>query len=112
MRQRIENWLLRRLFNAIVLDDIISNDPKTGIVLIDGQPVKPVELSSIQAEIKALEGFRIWKIMSNTTKYLAEEKIFNKSVVFDDMRYGKSMLYNLSLQKSILEALKTKKLHS
>ncbi len=110
MKQRIENWLLRHLFNAITINEIVSNHPKTGVLLIDGQPIEPMELASLQAEIKAIEGFRVWKLMFHTTKHLAEDKIFNKSIDFTDVTYGKAMLYNLSLQASILEAIR-KKLH-
>ncbi len=108
MKQRLLNCLLRYLFNAITIDEIISNDPKTGVVLIDGQPISPMELKTLQAEVKAIEGFRIWTLMSHTTKHLAEEKIFIKSITVDDMRFGKAMLYNLSLQTSILNVIKKK----
>ncbi len=62
----------------------------------------------MQAEAKALEGFKIWKLMSATTKHQAEDKIFNKSTSIEDIRSGKAMLYNLSLQKSIINVIKNK----
>lgn len=106
--RRLENWLLKHLLNALTIEEVISNDPKTGGILIDGKPIKLDELKQMQAEVKAMEGFRVWKIMSETTKYQAEDKIFNKSINLEDIRFGKAMLYNLSLQKSILEVIKRK----
>lgn len=105
---RLETWILSRLLNAITVRDIVTNDPKTGEVLINGAKASPSELTTIQAEIKAMEGFTIWRLMSETTKHHAEERIFNKSVSMDDIRYGKAMLYSLSLQKSIMDALRAK----
>ncbi len=107
MKSKIENFLLKHLLNAITLSEIISSDAK-GITYIDGITVTPAEFKQMKAEVKALEGFRIWKIMSETTKHHAEEKIFNKSVNMDDIRYGKAMLFNLDLQKSIIKVIKNK----
>ncbi len=110
MIKKLENFLLRHLLKAITLEEIIGNDPKTKEIVIDGLPLKTDELRAMQAEIKAMEGFRVWKIMSATTKHHAEDKIFNKSINMDDIRFGKAMLYNLSLQESIIESLKRKNL--
>lgn len=106
MKARIENWLLGHLFNAVSAREIVSNDPKTGAVLVEGSPIQPSELRQLQAEIKALEGFRIWKLMSGTCRHHAEERIFRKSVSIEDVRFGKAMLYNLGVQKSIMDALR------
>lgn len=108
VNKRVENWILKHLLNAITLKDIIGNDLKTKALIIDGKLPTQNELNQLNAEIKALEGFRIWRLMSETTKHLAEERIFSKSVDIEDIRSGKAMLYNLSLQKSILIAIKSK----
>ncbi len=108
MKNYIENFLLRHLFNAITVDEIVANDTKTKAIVIDGKPLTINEINQIQAEIKALEGFRIWKLLTNTPKHHAEDRIYNKSVSMDDIRYGKAMLYALGLQSSIIEALRKK----
>ena len=110
--RRLENLILGRLFNAVTLDDIISNRDVTKELVIDGKPIPDHEVRQMQAEIKAMEGFRIWHVMSNTTKRNAEERIFEKSVDMDGIRFGKAMLYNLSLQESIMRAVREKKLRS
>ncbi len=48
--------------------------------------------------------------MSETTKHMAEEKIFVKSVDIEDIRSGKAMLYNLDLQNSIIRTIRNLKL--
>lgn len=110
MKERLINYILRNLFNAVTIGEIVSNHPKTGAILIEGKELTVSEIKQLQAEIKALEGFRVWTLMSQTTKYLAEDKIFNQSTNMEDIRYGKAMLYNLSLQHSILKAIKNKNL--
>ena len=108
MKQRIINYLLSGLLNAITIREIIGNNPKTKEIQIDGVDIRPDELHALQAEIKALEGFRIWKILTETTKSKAEERIFKTSMTIEDINFGKAMLYNLSLQKSIIDNLRNK----
>lgn len=107
--KRLKNWLLKEFYGALTLSDIVSTDSK-GTLLINGNPVKEDEIRQIQAEIKAMEGFRIWSLMSESTKAAAEERLYKKAITTNDMLFGKAMLYNLSLQKSILDAF-SKKLH-
>jgi hypothetical protein len=109
-KRRLHNKLLNYLLNAITIDEIVTQDPKTKAILIDGNPVQDNEVRQLNAEIKALEGFRIWTLLSHTTKSKAEERIFKLAITTDDIHFGKAMLYNLSLQHSIIEAIKSKKL--
>lgn len=108
VNKRVERFLYSRLLNALVVEDIVSNRKGTNELLIDGKSITKEEVNQMLAEIKALEGFRVWKLLSQTTKHLAEEKIFNKSIDIEDIRSGKAMLYNLSLQRSIIIAIKKK----
>jgi len=65
---KLLNFILSDLLNAITVDEIVSNDLKTKELLIDGKAVTQNELTQLQAEIKAIEGFRIWQLMYNTTQ--------------------------------------------
>ncbi len=112
MKQRIVNYLLRYLLNAITVDEIVSQDSRTKLVTLDGKVLLPDEVRQLQAEIKALEGFRIWRILTNTVKHAAEDTIFNKSTNIEDIRFGKAVLYAVSLQDSIIRVLREKKIVS
>lgn len=109
MKQKIVNYLLRHLVNSIVTDDVISQD-NTKKIFLDGKPVNSERIKQWQAEIKAIEGSDIWKCTVGTLKFQAQDKVFNKSLNFEDVTYGKSMLYNLSLINSIFTVVKNKRL--
>lgn len=110
MKQRIINFLLRHYLTAIVVDDLITTDKigNTIVVKLNGKELTKNELQQLHAEIKALEGFRIWGILTNSLKHIAQDKIFNKSLNFDDVMAGKMMLFNLGIQESVLKVLKNK----
>lgn len=108
MRQWVINFLHRHLLNAVAIDDIITIDPKKGIISIGGNPITSDELRALQAEIKALEGFRVWSVMTNSVRHIAQDKIFNKAQNFDEITYGKAMLFDLDTIESIARTLKSR----
>lgn len=102
--EKTKNELLKELFCAIVPDDIITVD-KIGVIKIDGEALSEGESRALYEEAKFFIESRIYKIIINTPKAQAMEIMYNKSETFDDMRNGKMMLYNLSLQENIVKAI-------
>lgn len=109
MKQRIINYLHKHLLNAIVVEDVVTTNTKTGVIMLNGKVIKNNELNQLQAEIKALEGFRIWSVMTNSLRHIAQDKVFNKSLDFNDVVAGKLMLYNIGIMESIAKVIKNKK---
>lgn len=106
MRQRIKNYLLGKLFCVIRTTDVITVDK--GNILLGGKRITDNELRQLQAEIKALEGFRVWSLMTNSLRLIAQDKILNKSTNFDDVMAGKLMLLNLDTIESIARIIAKK----
>ncbi len=102
--EKTRNELLKEYFCAITLDDIITVD-KSGVVKIDGEAATPGELSSLFEEAKFFAESRLYKILINLPKKQAMDVMYNLSESFDDMRNGKMMLYNISLQENIMKIL-------
>ena len=106
MRQRIINFLLKKLLNAVVLDDIIRVDK--GKLLLGDKEIPDMELRPLIAEAKALEGFRLWQIINETVKNNAIDRGWNKSVKMEDLNTAKTIFYALDLQNSIIKLIKSK----
>lgn len=106
MKQKIINYLFHKLLNAVVLDDVIKSD-KRGL-FIGGKLVGNLELRQLVAEAKAMEGFRLWKIMSESIKQDALDRGWNKSTKIEDLNTGKTIFYVVDLQESIIRLLKNK----
>ncbi len=106
MKQRILNFLFKRLLNAVVINDVITSDK--GILKIGGTTVQETELKSLIAEAKALEGFRLWTILNESIKKDALDRGWNKSTNLDDLNAGKTMYYTLDLQNSIITLIRNK----
>lgn len=106
MKQRLINYLLRHLLNTVVVDDIVQANEKTKEVFINGVKATTDELRSLSAEVKGLENMRVWGLMTGTVKHMAKDKIFNKSLNFEDVTYGKSMLFCVDTIESIANVFK------
>src|SRR5205814_2275131 len=73
----LKNALLSHLLKAVVAEDVITTN-KNGL-LIGKNIITEEERRQLQAEVKALHGFRIWSLMTNSVRYIAHDKIFNRS---------------------------------
>lgn len=101
MKQRIKNYLLRNLLKAVITEDIVTKDPKKGTIFLGGKRITDNELRQLQAESKALRGFRLWSIMTSSVRHIAQDKLFNRALTFDEVMAGKLMLFNLDTIESI-----------
>jgi hypothetical protein len=84
--------------------EVITSDK--GKIKLGGKPITASELKQLQAEVKALMGFRVWGLMTNTVRRLAEDKIIKQSTNFDEVVAGKLMLINLDTIESIATVIK------
>lgn len=106
MKQRLINFLLHRVLNTIVQDDVIRESK--GIIYLGNKEIKEQDLRILLAEIKALETMSIWRIINETIKQDALDRGWNKSTSVEDLNVGKTMFYTLDLQNSIIRTLKSK----
>lgn len=74
---------------------------------IGGEPVTEVQLKNLQAEVKALKTFHLWRIMQETVKNRAVESGFIKAENWEQTMSGKMMLHNLGILRSIVEVLES-----
>lgn len=103
--EKEKNELLKSYFNAVTPEDIIMFD-SAGRVFIDDKLLSQGELNTLIAEAKQMAETRLYKILTNYIKKRAMEVMYMKSENFEDMRNGKMMLYNISLQEDIVNRLK------
>ncbi len=109
MRKWIINKLLRHLLNPVMVEDVLTLD-KVGRVYFNNKLATKNELKALNAEAKFISKSRAWQILTATPESQAHKKMFQNSTNFEDMFFGKAMLFNIDLQRNILAKLET--LHS
>lgn len=116
LTQKLKNWLIKDLFCTVDQRAVITVAKKeirgmngqpilTETLLINGEPVSEIEMNSLREEAKFYKKTRLWVLLTETVKDQAMKVMFNKSETFNDMYAGKMMLYNISVQKNIIDKL-------
>ena len=95
MKLRMLNLLLRNLFNAVTLDDVIV--VKNGRVFVAGQELTKGQILSLKSDAELLESCELYNILKRHLRHQAHSRIYNNSVTTDDIVFGKAMLHNLKL---------------
>lgn len=103
MKQRILNFLLHH-FGLVTDEDVILQDK--GNLILGGKPISQDEIKQLQAEIKALESMRLWKILNETLKYEAFVRGWKNSTKMEDLNAGKIIYHTLDVQNSIIKIIK------
>lgn len=78
---------------------------KEGKIYLNGEPLSQIDVQNLQAEIKSLKQFRIWRILQETLRHKAIEKSITQSENWEQVLSGKMMLHSLGVMKSIVQVL-------
>jgi hypothetical protein len=100
LKNAIKNWLFKHYLNAVVAEDIVTQD-KFGNIYLGNIKLTAQEIKNIKEEIKFIETTRIWRIYIESLKEQAQKSIFDKAQTMDDLFAGKMMLYNLDIMLKI-----------
>lgn len=105
LKIKIENWLLRKVCNAVVIDDIIKYDIKSGRFYFRGKIIPTNELKNLKEEAKFIKETDLYKLIINTLNEEARMTMNERSENYDDMRSGKLLLYSTQLIQKIINKL-------
>lgn len=97
-----KNLLLKSLFVAVDAEEVFSS--KDGVVYLNGKPLDPIRATNLGSEAKLFASTELWKVMTETLKYAAMESMYTKSKDYQDMIFGKAILYSIDILKKIRDA--------
>ena len=112
IKERLIYFLARHLLPTIEDKDIISFVTRgvETVVFIDNVKLSPQDIRNLQAEVKFFEESMLWKLMNTQMIKQAQKKIYNESKDITDLLFGKTILYTLSVQDTILKNIKNTKI--
>jgi hypothetical protein len=104
MKQWITNKLLSYLFNALTPDNVVKE--VNGKLYLVNRPLTEQERQVLKAEVMYLESTWLFKILTDTVKWQANQRMYEQSKSYDDMFFGKAILYAVDVQQKIINLLK------
>lgn len=89
--------------------NIFTSDKTGRSLFLETKKIPPERIGELKGDVMFLKKSQIWKILTDTIKYMAQETMFTKSKTYEDMITGKMMLYNISLMERILFLIESHK---
>lgn len=110
VEKRAEELAVRKLndlLSNVDLTQIVTLDKTKGICYIGGERVEGSRLANLKADAEFIVQSELWKLLHETPKELAQRAMFISGETLTDLQKGKSILYILSVQKNIVDILKS-----
>ena len=107
MKITLKNYLLKNLFNAINEEDILKY--QKGKFIIKGTPLDTRATGNFVSQANSILKSQLWKHLTDDLKYIANQRMYEKSTTIDDLIFGKAMLYSLDILENKLKRLSTLK---
>lgn len=107
IKKRLVNLIMRNLYKAVVVDDVIKvsgNKIYKGNKVLEGR-----QAYGLKKDAELILELELWKYMQDKMRYVANQRMFNQSKNFDDMMFGKAVLYVADVYDNILKNLKNLK---
>jgi len=98
---------LSTLLSPVDLNKVVTWDKTKGFVFIGGERIDEGRLASLRSEAEYFLASDLWQIISETPKKLAEQAMFVNGENLVDMAKGRSILYTLASQRSIIDVFKS-----
>lgn len=106
LRNKIIHKLTEHLLRPISPEDVLKPNKK-GDIMYRGRVLTGEEEHAIANEAHALSHSRALKLILTDMEYLAQQTMFEKSKNYDEMLFGKAMLYNVDLIRKKIANLET-----
>lgn len=90
----------------VKVSDVIKENKAAKQIYLGGNLVTEKELAELREEANYITRTKLWSIMTNTLADVARTKMFEEAENFDDMMWGKAILYAVDIQEKILKLLK------
>lgn len=102
-KQKELNKIVKTLFKGITKDDVLKQTPKGLQVGDTVLPVKDVEALIQQAQ--SLSQSFLWKLLLRDATYQANLMMFDNASSYEDMYFGKAVLYVVDLFEKRIDEL-------
>jgi hypothetical protein len=100
--KKITPKLMQILPSDVIRTEINKITGKNEIYLGENK-ITEQEFNNLREEVAYITKTRIWSILTNTLGETSRQVMFEKATTFEDMRWGKAILYAIDIQKKIMK---------
>ncbi len=103
MRQRILNYLLKHLFNAITEDDVLVY--RGDKFYVGGMELPKTDVEDIVSGARGLKEMYVWQLLMKDLKNEANKRIYKNGVTMEDVNFGRATLWTVNVIEQKIENL-------
>src|ERR1041385_5471230 len=93
--KQVEKHIQKELWNAVSVQDILI--PKGDVLTKDGKILTTEQICSLKDGAVTILALDTWKQLTADMRHVANRKMFENSESWEDMTYGKALLYAINL---------------
>lgn len=95
IRRKLINLLVGPLFNGVGESDFLHIKGRN--IYIGGMQMNDTQTQELKNAAKVLKQMHLWTLLNTQVKLAANRRMFEKSTSYNDMYFGKAMLYNVDM---------------
>ena len=94
---------LAEILQTVDYSCVVTYSDKTRTIYIGGKQIPEAQALNLRSEAEFFKNTELYKLLTETKKNTAYMTMFEKSQSFEDMRFGKAMLYDISMDKKVMD---------
>ena len=103
MRQRVLNYLLRHLFNAVTEDDVLIY--KGNKFYVGGNELPDSDTQDIISGAKGMKEMYMFQLLMKDLKNEANKMIYKNGKTMEEVNFGRSVLWTVDVIERKIENL-------
>jgi len=104
LRRKAIEYLTKKLLRSITAEDVLRRG-KDGIMRARGRKLSKEMVDQLQNEAEYINNSITFQLIMDDMEHLAHQTMFERSTGFEDMLFGKAMLYNIDVLKKKIQNL-------
>lgn len=95
LQKKCINFLVKKLYKFVTVDEVLIQT-KDGF-FVNGKRIETKFIKELKGQAEIILGLEVYQLVRRELMEVANESMFTKSKNFDDMMFGKAMLFCLDL---------------
>lgn len=105
MKQRLLNYVMRHIFKGFVIGDLLTYNKASKMYFLNGKQMSEPEVRILKEEAEYIKRTQLWGLVESNLTKKAHEKIVTESLNWEDVFFGKAMLYVVSVIQEFFKIL-------
>lgn len=104
LKLKFIQYLVKNMLIALTVDDILTFTNKG--LFIKGRKLSSEEVAQLKDDADSFSKSFLWQTMTKEIRFLANDRMFEKSAVEGNSVFGRAMLYNIDILEKFVDRCK------